>query len=421
MGTVRVVTARPPDEAELRTQIHSWLRSNWDPELRLLEWRRLLVDAGWAVPSWPTRWHGRNLPSWADKLVADEIRRAGAVGTPLGAGMSLAAPTIMAHGSDELRSRILRPTITGEVTWTQLFSEPGAGSDLAGLTTTAVRDGDDFVVNGQKVWNTSAHHADFGMLLARTDWDVPKHQGISYLVLPMEQPGVEVRPILQMNRHSSFNEVFLTDARIPVANLVGDPGDGWRVARTTLMHERTFATLRRPSFAGSVGGRTIDEAAAEAADHFATYAWYPQRAGRADLVAERAREFSRTDDPLVRQAIAELVSFQRANEWTAERARAARALGRAPGPEGSLGKLGASGVARRSARVHSLIPGASAMLTDGPHPHDDIIAEVLVSTPAQSIAGGTDEIQHNIIGENILGLPREPNAGRDIAFRDVPR
>ena len=163
--------------------------------------------------------------------------------------MSLAAPTIVTHGSDELRSRILRPTITGEVTWTQLFSEPGAGSDLAGLSTTAVRDGDDWIVNGQKVWNTSAHHADYGMLLARTDWDVPKHQGISYFVLPMKQPGVEVRPILQMNRHSSFNEVFLTDARIPAANLVGDLGDGWRVARTTLMHERTFATLRRPSFA----------------------------------------------------------------------------------------------------------------------------------------------------------------------------
>ena len=415
------MTDGQPTEAEVRTEVQAWLDANWNPERHLVEWRRLLADAGWAVPSWPRAWHGRGLPAWADKLVADELRRVGAIGTPLGAGMSLAAPTIVAHGSDELRSRILRPTITGEVTWTQLFSEPGAGSDLAGLGTTAVRDGDDWIVNGQKVWNTSAHHADYGMLLARTDWDVPKHQGISYFVLPMKQPGVEVRPILQMNRHSSFNEVFLTDARVPAANLVGDLGDGWRVARTTLMHERTFATLRRPSFAEGDRGRTIEEAAAEAADHFSTYAWYPQRAGRADLVVERARRFGRTDDPMVRQAIAELVSFQRANEWTAERARAARALGRAPGPEGSLGKLAASGVARRSARVHSLVAGAAATLAAGADELDAVIAEVLVSTPAQSIAGGTDEIQRNIIGENILGLPREPNTDRDVAYRDVLR
>ena len=154
----------------------------------------------------------------------------------------------MEHGSDELRRRLLRPTLTGSLHWCQLFSEPGAGSDLAGLTTTAVRDGDEWVVNGQKVWNTSAHHADLAIMVARTAWDVPKHQGISYFVLPMRQPGVEVRPIVQMNRHASFNEVFLTDARLPAANLVGELGDGWRVARTTLHHERTFATMRRPRF-----------------------------------------------------------------------------------------------------------------------------------------------------------------------------
>ena len=416
------MTATAPTPDSVGHDVRHWLATNWDPDRALVEWRAALVDSGWAVPSWPQEWYGLGLPSWADKVVSDELRRAGAVGTPLGGGMSLAAPTILTHGTDELRGRILRPTLTGEITWTQLFSEPGAGSDLAGLSTTALRDGDDWIANGQKVWNTSAHHADYGMLLARTDWGVPKHEGISYFVLPMDQPGVEVRPILQMNRHQSFNEVFLTDARIPAANLVGDVGDGWRVARTTLMHERTFATLRRPSFSTN-GGRTVEEAATEAADHFATYAWYPQRAGRADLVTDRARRFDRTRDPIMRQEIARLVSFQRASEWTAERAKAARALGRAPGPEGSLGKLAASEVARRSARVHSSIAGASAMLNGG-DPHDDlaaIIAEVLVSTPAQSIAGGTDEIQHNIIGENILGLPREPAADRGVPFSDVAR
>jgi len=414
-------------EQEIRVAVGEWLAANWDPETSLLEWRERLTDSGWAVPSWPRRWHGRDLPSWADKVVADEIRSAGAVGPPLGGGMSLAAPTIVAHGSDELRTRLLRPTITGRVTWCQLFSEPGAGSDLAGLTTTAVRDGDDWIVNGQKVWNTSAHHADFGMLLARTDWDAPKHSGISYFALPMAQPGVEVRPILQMNGHSSFNEVFLTDARVPAANLIGEQGDGWRVARTTLMHERTFATMRRPTFPERGGGRAIEEAAAEAEEHFATYSWYPQRAGRPDLVAQLARRRGRGADPLVRQEIARLVAFQRANEWTAARARAAREIGRPPGPEGSLGKLAASEVARRSARAHSLTAGASALLAGSGGSDDEsddavrVVAEVLLSTPAQSIAGGTDEIQHNIIGENVLGLPREPAPDRGVPFRDVRR
>jgi alkylation response protein AidB-like acyl-CoA dehydrogenase len=412
------------DPTGISAEIRSWLAEHWDPDLSLVAWRERLVASGWAVPSWPATWFGRGLPAAADKLVADEIRSAGAVGTPLGAGMSLAAPTIMTHGSDDLRRRVLRPTLTGEVTWTQLFSEPGAGSDLAGLSTTAVRDGDDWIVNGQKVWNTSAHHADYGMLVARTDWDVPKHQGISYFVIPMDQPGVEVRPIRQMNRHSSFNEVFFTDARVPAANLIGDQGDGWRVARTTLMHERTFATLRRPSF--PVGrGRTLDEAAAEAAAHFATYVWYPQRAGRADLVAERANALEASGDPSVRDDVARVVSFQRVSEWTARRGQAARALGRAPGPEGSLGKLAASELARKSAGAHTRIAGASGMLADRTGTTADdltaIVAEVLVSTPAQSIAGGTDEIQQNIIGENILGLPREPAPDRDLPFRDVMR
>ena len=409
------------DADSIAQMIRSWLADNWDDHLGLVEWRERLVNSGWAVPSWPVEWFGRGLPAAADKVVADEIRAFGAIATPLGAGMSLAAPTMMAHGSDELRSRLLRPTLTGAVTWTQLFSEPGAGSDLAGLTTTAVRDGDDWIVNGQKVWNTSAHHADYGMLVARTDWDAPKHRGISYFVVPMDQPGIEVRPILQMNRHSSFNEVFFSDARIPAANLVGDAGDGWRVARTTLMHERTFTTLRRPSFPAQ-RGRTVEEAAAEAAAHFATYVWYPQRAGRADLLVGRAGEHGRDGDPTVRDDIARINSMQRVSEWTAQRAQAARALGRPPGPEGSLGKLAASRLARASASAHTRIAAAHGMLAgDLEDQTAAVIAEVLVSTPAQSIAGGTDEIQHNIIGENILGMPREPTTDRDIAFRDVRR
>ena len=408
------------NEAELRKAVRAWIATNWDPDVSLLEWRTRLVESGWAVPSWSSRWFGKGLPAWADKVVADELAAAGCVGMPLGGGMSLAAPTLLKHGSDELNDRILKPTLTGATTWCQLFSEPGAGSDLASLAASAVRDGDEWVVNGQKVWNTSAHHADLGMLLVRTDWDAPKHRGITYLVLPMHQPGVEVRPILQMNRHSSFNEVFLTDARVPVGNVVGDVGMGWDVARTTLANERSFATMKRPRFA-KTAGRVVTEAQAEADDHFATYVWYPQRAGRADLVVERASANGTATDPIVRDRIAALHSFRMANEWTALRARAHRELGRQPGPEGSLGKLAASEVARRAALLHSRIAGANGMLAATDDPAHPTIAEVLVSTPAQSIAGGTDEIQKNIIGEKILGLPREPAEDQATPFRKSNR
>ncbi len=412
--------ASEPTIDAVRRAARAWIESNWDPDDSLRAWRERFVDSGWAVPSWPERWYGRGLPAWADRLVAEELQRAGAVGLPVGGGTSLAAPTVRTHGSDELCELVLRPTLVGEVRWTQLFSEPGAGSDLAGLSTSAVRDGEDWIVNGQKVWNTSAHHADLAMLVARTDWDVPKHQGISYFVLPMRQAGVEARPIVQMNRHRSFNEVFLTDARIPSSHLVGQPGDGWRVARTTLMHERTFATLRRPALDRGAG-RAVREAAQEADDHFTVYSWYPQRAGRADLLAPAARRAGRHEETTIRQVSVDALAFRSASEWTAARARAERARGRPPGPEGSLGKLAASELARRSARAHSRIAGARGLLTDGSDEDDAIVAEVLVSTPAQSIAGGTDEIQRNIIGENVLGLPREPAVDRDVAFRDVRR
>ena len=401
-------------------EARAWIDAHWDPDRSLLDWRRLLLEARWACPSWPAGAGGRDLPAWADRVVADELAAAGAVGTPVGSGMFLAAPTILAHGSEELRARELPRTITGETTWCQLFSEPGAGSDLAGLTTTAVLDGDEWVVNGQKLWSTSAHHADLGMLLARTDWEVPKHRGITWFVLPMRQPGVEARPLRQMNGHASFNEVFLTDARIPAANVVGEPGDGWRVALTTLAHERGFGALARPRYRVEQG-RALREAEAEAEAHFATYRWYPQRAGRVDLVVEHARAAGRSDDPVCRQAIADLVARQRAHQWTAQRAQASRALGRPPGPEGSLGKLALSQVARAAASVHSLLAGAGGMLTGAAAPFDGIVAEVLVSVPAQSIAGGTDEVQRNIIGERVLGLPKEPTPDRDVPFREVRR
>ena len=408
------------NEYDIRISVRQWLTKAWDPTMSLLEWRTLLVDSRWAVPSWPEKWFGRAYPAWADDVVRSELLLAGTVATPVGASMNLAAPTIMKHGGDKQKQRFLRPALTGEETWCQLFSEPSAGSDLAGLGTHAELDGDEWIVTGQKVWNTSAHHADLGLLVARTDWDSPKHKGLTYFALPMNQKEVEVRPLMQMNRHTSFNEVFMTEARIPNDYVIGTPGEGWAVALTTLAFERGFGSLKKPRYSKQKS-RVIDEAKAESEEHFKVYSWYPQRAGRVDLTKDHARTKKRNTDPIIRQEIAKLLSMHRIGEWTASRARAARKLGRAPGAEGSIGKLMSSNVARQANKTHSMIAGASALLTGPSASYDGIIAEILVSTPAKSIAGGTDEIQRNIIGERVLGLPREPSTDKDVPFRDVPR
>jgi alkylation response protein AidB-like acyl-CoA dehydrogenase len=407
------------DAATVREEVRTWLEETWDPERPLLEWRGLLADSGWGCPAWPREWFGRGLNPSLLPLVSEEFDRVGAVGAAMGTGMGLVAPTLLAHASDELKGRLLRPIITGEHKWCQLFSEPGNGSDLAGLTTRAVRDGDEWSVNGQKVWNTGAKQASYGMLLARTDFDVPKHKGITFFALEMLQPGVEVRPLKQMNFHASFNEVFLTDARVAHTNMVGGEGEGWRAALTTLTHERGLATNRRPKIPKGPQGRTVREAAEESAAYFKTYEWYPQRAGRADLVGKRAEAHGVAGDPLVRQEAVALHALDQTARWTAQRAQAARAAGRPPGPEGSLGKLSSSNIARAAAHVHGRIAGAAGMLSGPDSPEGGIVAEVLISVPGQSIAGGTDEIQHNILGERVLGLPKEPSVDADIPFREV--
>jgi alkylation response protein AidB-like acyl-CoA dehydrogenase len=412
------MTAPAPEPARIRAELADWVSQQWNADMPLREWRELLADSGWGAPSWPVQWHGRGWPAWTDDVVSAELIARGAVGAPVGLGMTLAAPTLLAHGSDQLKARLLRPILTGEQTWCQLFSEPGAGSDLAGLSTSATPDGDEWVINGQKVWNTSAHHADFGLLLARSDSHVPKHRGLTYFALPMHQPGVEVRPLRQMNFHASFNQVFLTNARVQADNVVGSINAGWAVAMTTLAYERRFGAMRPPKY-DPRPGRALEEARAESDAHFAVYSWYPQRAGRPDLVIEHARAAGVADNPVVRQAIARLITMQRVSAWTAERAKAARSEGGRPGAEGSIGKLALSNIARESARVHSQIAGASGMLSGPDSPLHGLIAEVLLSVPAQSIAGGTDEVQKNIIAEKVLGLPPEIRTDKDVPFSEI--
>ena len=223
-------------ETSVRAEVRAWLEANFNPDLGLVEWRNRLIDSGWGVPSWPKDWFGRELPVALEMVVEEEMQRIGAVGVAKTGIRRLAAATLLVHGSDAQKQKFLRRSLTGEDTWCQLFSEPGSGSDLAGATTRAEFKGNRWVINGQKVWTTSAHHADWGLLLARTDWNLPKHQGLSYFVLDIHQPGVQVHPLRQMNGYASFNQVFFSDAEVPPESLVGDVGRGWAVATTTLMH-----------------------------------------------------------------------------------------------------------------------------------------------------------------------------------------
>ena len=411
-----------PTEASVQAEVRAWLEANWSPDQGLVEWRNKLADTGWGMPNWPIQWHGRGLPLALVPVIEAEFQRLGAVGTAKAGIRMLAAATLLAHGSRMHKEKFLRRILTGEDTWCQLFSEPGSGSDLAGAMTRAEMQGNRWVINGQKVWTTSAHRAEYGLLLARTDWNVAKHRGLSYFVLDMKQPGVSVHPLRQMNGHASFNQVFFTDAEIAPEFLVSAVGNGWAVATTTLMHERRGADgVRTWAMGSDRPERIYEDERREIATVMEPYKWYPQRAGRVDLVVERARATGKIADPTVRQEIAKLLTLAKSAQWMAMRARAAQQQGRPQGPEGSLGKLVASHVARAAQRVHTLISGADAMLSGADGPMNGLIAEILISFPATSIAGGTDEIQRNIISERVLGMPKEPRTDTDRPFRDVPK
>ena len=252
-------------ESSVRAEVRTWLEANWRSDYSLLEWRNKLVDSGWGAPHWPTQWYGRDLPAGLVPVVDEEFARIGAVGVAKVGIRVLAAATILAHGSDQQKQRYLRPSLTGEEAWCQLFSEPGSGSDAAGAVTRADLKGDHWIVNGQKLWTSGAQKADWGLLLARTDWNKPKHAGLSYFILNMRQPGVEVQPLKQMNGHATFNQVFITDAVVQPDQLVSREGGGWAVTTTTLMHERRSADGLRSwgSAASNRPGQIYDEERAE--------------------------------------------------------------------------------------------------------------------------------------------------------------
>jgi alkylation response protein AidB-like acyl-CoA dehydrogenase len=417
--------------SSVRREARDWIEESFDPELSVRAWLERLADSGWAAPAWPAEWYGRGLPPDLTAVVYEEFNRVEAPGPPAGLGIMLAAPTIIANGSDDLKRQFIRAMLVGDDLWCQLFSEPGAGSDLAGLQTKAERDGDEFIVNGQKVWTSGGQIADYGMLLARTDPDVPKHRGITYFALPMNQPGVEVRPLIQMTGESGFSEVFFSDARVPASAIIGELNGGWAVALSTLGFERTsLGTASGQGFrlSGPGGSRFLQQqevsvgefiaASKSSARSFGTGSTAMTGGGIAPLVT-LAAELGRAHDTEVRQQIVRLYTLASANSWNGQRASAALKAGGRAGPEASLGKLMASRVARQWRDTASLVAGPQAMLAGDDGPLDGRLASQMLATPGPSIYGGSDQIQRNIISERVLGLPREADPSRTMPFREL--
>jgi len=436
-----VEIAAPPSDitSDITAEVNAWLEENWDPELTVREWWELLGTSGWSAPTLPAEWYGRGASREEGIRVMQAIGAAGVLGAPGGLGLLLAGPTIGVHGTDEQKERYLRDIVTGTKAWCQLFSEPGAGSDLAGLTTSAVRDGDEWVVNGQKVWTSGAQIADLGMLLARTNPDVPKHQGISYFAFHMNQPGVEVRPLKEMTGRAMFNEVFLTDVRVRDDDAVGGVNNGWAVANTTLAFER--AGLGAGAAGGGAFGATPGSKAG-ALDRKVSEFVRPRAGGGAsrggfgvsqDLLVRLARDNGTIRDPTIRQDLMRLHILNEIARFTNLRARALRKVGQEIPGLGNMGKLTMSTILRLQRDVSMRIVGPAGTL----HAYDDddraaldaatgmpdlwAVTESVLFAQGPSIYGGTDEIQHNIIGERVLGLPREPSVDRDKPFREIPK
>ena len=395
----------------LREEVRAWLAERWNPERALAfvgehlnwntsdemkAWASEVVEARWAVPSWPVEWFGRGSTISQSKIIAQEFER---VQAPC-AGQdfsSLYGNTLLGRGSEALKNKLLEPILKGEVDMCLLYSEPGAGSDLAGIRTRADLRGDHYVVNGQKVWSSGAMESDYGMLIARTDWDVPKHAGISFFFLPLKQPGVDVRPLRQITDESHFNEVFITDAIVPAENIVGEVNTGWKVLQTALAYERL-------SMGDATTARSSDIAAKESL--------------KEEVLVALAREAGVLDDPVLRQKIAQAIAYQKLNELTGKRVEAEVKQGMTS-PAMSLGKLAMSRVLHEEARVRTAILGAQSLFEGDDYPRAKDTNFLTLQAYLTSIGGGTDQIQRNIIGERVLGLPKEPEVDKAIPFREV--
>ena len=402
-----------PEDAAFRAEVRAFLEahaelktgsdSDWsrggvatdpavlaDYERRCREWQAVLYDAGWAGIAWPKAFGGRGGSPSQSIIFNQEARRFDVTTGFIGASQQLVGPPLMRHGSAEQQARYLGPLLRGDERWCQLFSEPGAGSDLAALATRAERDGDEWVVNGQKVWTSGAHHADFGILIARTDPDAPKHRGITFFIVDMHAPGIDVRPLVQATGLSHFNEVFLNDVRVPAANVVGEVNGGWAVARTVLASE-----------SGMIGG----------AGQASTF----------DAVVEVARSFGRTDDPIVRQRLADVYTRERILTYLQLRMQTAIMTKRGTPPDPSVLKNSFTIALSRRVELAQDLEGAAGMLAGADAPQAGFWQMQVMGQFSSRIGGGTNEVHRTMIGERALGLPAEARDDKDVPWRETRR
>lgn len=382
----------PGADDERRQAVRQWIETHPQPTAREL------AESGYVAPHWPPP-YGIGADPIHQLIIDDELARAGISRPSNQIGIGWAAPTIIFAGTQEQKDRYVLPALAGEEIWCQLFSEPGAGSDLASLSTRAVRDGDEWVVNGQKVWTTGAHYSKFGILIARTDPHVAKHKGITYFICPMDLPGIEIRTIKNIAGADSFNEVFFTDVRIPHANVVGDVNDGWRLAKVTLGNERV--SLSTGGVLWGNGPTAIDVV------------------NEAKLIGDHS--------PVMRQRLAQIYIEHTVLEIIRMRTLTARLRGSQPGPEASIRKIMADEHGQRVMSVARDIVGADAMVIG----QDDAIAGKHIRSKswysgymfsqALTIGGGTTEVQKNILGERVLGLPAEPNPEKGLSWAESRR
>jgi alkylation response protein AidB-like acyl-CoA dehydrogenase len=411
--TANVAEGESAEDAAFRAEARAWLQANAKPREAQNEftrryasadnspeadaehvrackaWQRTLFDAGWAGIAVPSEYGGRGGTAKQARIFAQEQARFDVDAGVFAVGLGMVVPTLLVHGTEEQKQRYLPALLRGDEVWCQLFSEPGAGSDLAGLRTRAVRDGDEWIVDGQKVWNSGAHHSDMGILLARSDVDVPKHKGITYFLVDMHTPGIEVRPLRQINGVAHFNEVFLSEVRIPAENVVGAVNGGWGVAQTTLANERTLI---------GGGGSGL---------------------GFGDF-KRLAREYGVNTDPVLRQSLVDAFIRFELIKYLGARAQAAIKQGKMPGPESSVLKLAMSQHVAKNGDLALALQGAAGMLIGEDAAQNGLWQQQFLGQWGIRIGGGTEQIQRNVIGERVLGLPGEARPDKTAPFRDLP-